>query len=39
MKKRVYPTKFPNCPSDFSKKKPAESASLGSSDAREKIIY
>ena len=31
--------KFPNCPSYLSKKKPAESASLGSSDAREKIIY
>ena len=36
MKKREYSTKFPNCPSYFSKK-PAERPSLGSSDAREKI--
>ena len=37
VKKGAYPTKFPNCPSYLSKKKPAERPSLGSSDAREKI--
>ena len=29
MKKGAYPTKFPNCPSYLSKKKPAERSSLG----------
>ena len=33
----MYATKFPNCSSYLSKKKPAERPSLGSSDAREKI--
>ena len=37
VKKEAYPTKFPNCPSYVSKKKPAERPSLGSSDKREKI--
>ena len=37
VKKGVYPTKFPNCPSYLSKKKPGERLSLGSSEAREKI--
>ena len=37
VKKGAYPTKFPNCPSYLSEKKPAERPSLGSSDAREKI--
>ena len=31
MKKGAYPTKFPDCPSYLSKKKPAERSSLGSS--------
>ena len=37
VKKGAYPTKFPNCPSYLSKKKPGERLSLGSSEAREKI--
>ena len=37
MKNGAYPIKFPNYPSNISKKKPAERPSLGSLDAREKI--
>ena len=37
VKKETYPTKFSNCPSCLSKKKPAERPSVGSSNVREKI--
>ena len=37
LKNGAYPIKFPNYPSNTSKKKPAERPSLGSLDAREKI--